>query len=163
MISFNTISMNGGNRRDIGLHSNVSRNLIKRQSTGEQREVHFSITAKYPAPLFPGDNAIKYSLQPYITYSFGYKENAGSCRLDTIDNPYSSSLPKLCPLSSPPENQVRPSIFSLWHVKLETPPDSLPRSVGNEKLKAAVRMCKVKKPSTLSKAKSKKKNARKEE
>ena len=58
-------------------------------------------------------------------------------------------------------NQVDPSIFSLWKVKLEAPLfDSVPKSTGSGTIRAAIRMCKVKKPSTISKRKAneKKKN-----
>ena len=164
MTTVKGLSMTLQNGRETNLHSNASKNLIMRRSSGEEQEIHFTITAKYPAPLFPGDNAVKYSLQPYTDFAFGYKENSDSCRLKTINNPYSSSLPKLCLLSPPPKpNDANPSIFSLWNVKLETPPDSVPESNGNERLKAAVRMCKVRKPSAASKAKSNQKSEREED
>ena len=151
------------NAREIGVRKNTSKNPIVRRASGEQRDIQFRITAKYPAPLFPGDKAVGYNLQPFRMYVFAYQENSGSCRQSTIDNPYSKSLPRICPLSSPPNpNQVDPSIFSLWKVKLEAPVfDSVPRNIGSGEIKAAVRICKVKKPSTLSKRKAKKKKKKK--
>ena len=133
--------------------TNNQKTPLVRRNSGEQREIQFKTTAKYPAPLFPGEEATKFSLQPYRIYVFAYQENAGSCRQNTIDNPYSATLPKICPLSSPPaQRQVDPSIFSLWKIKLEAPMfESLPTKTGSDPIKAAVRMCKVKKPSTLKK------------
>ena len=143
------------NAKEMGL----GKSPVVRRASGEQRDIQFRITAKYPAPLFPGDNAVRFNLQPFRIYVFAYQEIGGSCRQNTIDNPYSKSLPRICPLSSPPRvNQVDPSIFSLWKVKLEAPVfDSVPKNIGSGAIRAAIRMCKVKKPSTISKRKAKKK------
>ena len=160
VLSGNVISKEGRNGSEAVVRNKAaSSNLIVRRNAGETREIQFKVTAKYPAPLFPGDNAIRFNLQPYRRYVFAYQENAGSCRQDTIDNPYPGNLPKICPLSSPPgESQVDPSIFSLWKLKLEAPEfDSVPQVDGIDTLKAAVRMCKVEKPSTLLKKKANKK------
>ena len=106
------------NVREIGL----PKSPVVRRASGKQRDIQFRITAKYPAPLFSGNNAVRFNLQPFWIYVFAYQENVGSCRQNSIDNPYSKCWPRICPISSPPRvNQVDPSIFSLWKVKLEAP------------------------------------------
>eukprot|EP00794_Sanderia_malayensis_P006435 gene6435-7167_t len=141
-------------RKDVSLNSMRSR----RSST--EREIRFKITARHSAPLFFEDESDRYGLQPNRRYIFTYQENADSCRQDTIDNPYSSSLPELCPVSlKPDDNDVNPSVFSLWKIKLQAPTFENIPEVANTPLKAAIRLCKVKKPSTVSK---KKKNKKKE-
>ena len=143
---------------EVGRHKNISKSHLVCRNSREQSDIQFRITAKYSSPLFPENKSTKFNLQPYCMYAFKYQENAESCRQNTIDNLYSSSLPRICPLSSPPsENQVDPSIFPLWKVKLEAPAfSSVPQGVGSSKIKAAVRICKVKKPSSLSKRKMEK-------
>eukprot|EP00794_Sanderia_malayensis_P006424 gene6424-7157_t len=142
----------------------VSLNLMRSRRSSTEREIRFKITARHSAPLFFEDESDRYGLQPNRRYIFTYQENADSCRQDRIDNPYSSSLPELCPVSlKPDDNDVNPSVFSLWKIKLQAPTFENIPEVANTPLKAAIRLCKVKKPSTVSKKKRNKKKEGKKE
>ena len=113
------------------------------------RTVNVMSSARVPAYLFPR-RGFRYGLQPHTTFTFEYQENAKSCRSSFIDNPYSSSRPKLCVISlhpSPSDDiQAYPSLFSVWRVKA-LPPRVLPQIPNGFSLKAGIQLCKVKKPS----------------
>ena len=148
----------------INKRDETAADFASSRSSSQTREIRFKITSRYSAPLYPGNDAPRFALQPYRRYVFSYQENAGSCRQDKIDNPYSPNLPQLCPVSiKPTDNDVDPSVFSLWKIKLEAPEfENVPSNVGEgEKIKAAVRLCKIRKPSTVSKKKKKKINEKK--